>query len=64
MDKLKECLEEEHARYRHESDARHLLVTEINTMRNQYNELEGIARQTQTVSKEVGDPTLLKIALE
>ncbi|TPP57483.1 Translin-associated factor X-interacting protein 1 [Fasciola gigantica] len=64
IEKLKESLEEEHARYRHESDARNLLITEINTMRNQYNEIEGVARQTQAIAKEAGDPTLLKIALE
>ncbi|CAL8069837.1 unnamed protein product [Calicophoron daubneyi] len=64
IDKLMESLEEEHARCRHESDAKHLMITEINSLRIQCAELEAITRQTQVMSSQTDDPVLLRIALE
>ncbi|KAF5400859.1 hypothetical protein PHET_06076 [Paragonimus heterotremus] len=64
IERLIKALEDEHCQYRHESDAKHLLITEINALRTHYDELDDLARQTQAKNNEVGDPTLLRIALE
>ncbi|KAF7232165.1 hypothetical protein EG68_07758 [Paragonimus skrjabini miyazakii] len=64
IERLIKALEDEHCQYRHESDAKHLLITEINALRTHYDELDDLARQTQAKNNEVGDPTLLRVALE
>ncbi|KAA3673492.1 uncharacterized protein DEA37_0009716 [Paragonimus westermani] len=64
IERLIKALEDEHCQYRHESDAKHLLISEINALRTHYDELDDLARQTQAKNNEVGDPTLLRIALE
>ncbi|TGZ39761.1 hypothetical protein CRM22_011245 [Opisthorchis felineus] len=62
--KLKASLEEEHGKCRHEADAKNLLVIELNDMQNHYSELQKVTQQAREEATNVGDPALLRIALD
>ncbi|OON15205.1 hypothetical protein X801_08995, partial [Opisthorchis viverrini] len=64
IDKLKASLEEEHGKCRHEADAKNLLVIELNDMQNHYSELQKVTQQAREEATNVGDPALLRIALD
>nr|CAH8847502.1 unnamed protein product [Trichobilharzia regenti] len=61
---LTQSLKEEHEKFRYEADAKLLLISEINAMRMQFDEIEVITKHAQIKTNENDDPVLLKIALE
>ncbi|CAH8847652.1 unnamed protein product [Trichobilharzia szidati] len=61
---LTQSLKEEHEKFRYEADAKLLLISEINAMRMQFDEIEVITKHAQNKTNENDDPILLKIALE
>ncbi|VDQ04946.1 unnamed protein product [Trichobilharzia regenti] len=61
---LTQSLKEEHEKFRYEADAKLLLISEINAMRMQFDEIEVITKHAQIKTNENDDPVLLKIALD
>ncbi|VDP37928.1 unnamed protein product [Schistosoma curassoni] len=64
VEQLTQSIKEEHDKFRYEADAKRLLISEINAMRMQFDESEGVSRQIQSKTNRQDDPVLLKIALE
>ncbi|CAH8502452.1 unnamed protein product [Schistosoma turkestanicum] len=62
VEHLTQSVKEEHDKFRFESDAKLLLISEMNAMKAQFDEMEGSSKQTQ--SNQHDDPVLLRIALE
>ncbi|CAH8531958.1 unnamed protein product [Schistosoma intercalatum] len=64
VEQLTQSIKEEHDKFRYEADAKRLLISEINAMRMQFDESEGVSKQLQSKTNRQDDPVLLKIALE
>lgn len=64
VEQLTQSIKEEHDKFRYEADAKRLLISEINAMRMQFDESEGVSKQIQSKTNRQDDPVLLKIALE
>ncbi|CAI2728539.1 unnamed protein product [Schistosoma spindalis] len=64
VEQLTQSIKEEHEKFRYEADAKRLLISEINAMRMQFDESEGVSKQLQNKTNRQDDPVLLKIALE
>ncbi|KAK4471386.1 hypothetical protein MN116_004819 [Schistosoma mekongi] len=64
VEHLTQSVKDEHDKFRYEADAKLLLISEINAMRMQFDEIDGISKQMQNKTNQHDDPTLLKIALE
>ncbi|CAH8556101.1 unnamed protein product [Schistosoma haematobium] len=64
VEQLTQSIKEEHDKFRYEADAKRLLISEINAMRMQFDESDGVSKQLQSKTNRQDDPVLLKIALE
>ncbi|TNN08390.1 Translin-associated factor X-interacting protein isoform 2 [Schistosoma japonicum] len=64
VEHLTQSVKDEHDKFRNEADAKLLLISEINALRMQFDEIEGISKKIPNKTNQHDDPILLKIALE